>query len=529
MNGSLAEPVTQPLMRWERWAWGVLFVLALAFRLYNLGDRPFHHDESIHAWFTDHLVETGEYKYDPVYHGPVQYYANSISFLILGDSDFSARLPAALGGTGLVLMGLLLRGRFGPRVAVSAGILLAFSPNLLYYTRFCREDVWTLLGTAGLFLYLDRWYREKRLASLLAASFWAVIAFASKENFYVLCALMVPSVAAVFWEPPREIVFWPRIRRLVDFLEIHTPAILGALLFFFILSEVLYTYFFVNMGSWNPAFEAISYWWGQHKVERVGGPMTFHLPRLLQYEFVIVLPGIYLAVKRLLTPSSGVERFLSVWGLGSIAMYAYLGEKTPWLIVHQILPLIPFAAQAWASLDFGGLRARLLVPVSGAASLVTALSLSFWLPDLTPARPRAETVIYVQTAPEVLDVVRDIRAIAKTGVDLAASVDGEAGWPMSWYLRRLPVEWQPPQATRKPPLVICDPAKEQEFTDLLGPGYQKQQVPLRVWWIPEVSLNPLQPTPKELLTYLFTRKVWVPLGSTDILVFRDPSRIPPRR
>lgn len=529
MSGVVMGPVPQPLARWERWAWGVLFVVSLALRLYDLGDRPFHHDESIHAWFTDHLVQTGEYKYDPVYHGPVQYYVNSISFLVFGDSDFSARLPAALGGTGLVLMALLLRGRYGARTAFVAGILLSLSPNLLYYTRFCREDVWTLLGTAGTFLYLDRWYREKRLASLLASSFWAVIAFASKENFYVLCALMVPSVAMAFWEPPREIVFWPKIRKLVDFLEVHTVAILGALLFFFVLSEVLYTFFFVNMGSWNPAFEAISYWYGQHKVERVGGPKTFHLPRLLMYEFVIVLPGVYLAVKRLIRQSQPVDRFVGMWGLSSIAMYAYLGEKTPWLIVHQILPLIPLAAEAWAGLEFGRWKARILVPVAGVASFVTALSLSFWLPDLTPARDRAETVIYVQTAPEVLEVVEDIRRVAKTKPELAASVDGEAGWPMSWYLRRLPVEWTAPQANRRPPIVITDPPKEKEMTDLLGPGYEKKQIPLRVWWIPEVSLNPLRPTPKELLVYLFTRKVWVPLGSTDILVFRDPSRIPPRR
>jgi uncharacterized protein (TIGR03663 family) len=526
---SLAGISPMPLVRWERWAWGALLAATLCIRLVNLGDRPLHHDESIHAWFTDHLVQNGEYKYDPVYHGPVQYYVNAVSFLIFRDSDFTARLPAALGGTGLVLMALLLRARFGSRTAFAAGVLMAFSPNLLYYTRFCREDVWTLLGTAGTFLFLDRWFRERRIASLVAASFWAVIAFASKENFYVLLALMAPSVAVVFWEPGEGIVFWPKIRKLVDFLEVHTTAIVAALLFFFVLSEVLYTFFFVNMSSWNPAFDAISYWWGQHKVERVGGPKTFYLPRLLQYEFVIVLPALVIAFRRLFGKSTPVDRFLAMWGIGSIGMYGYLGEKTPWLIVHQILPLIPFAAEFWGGLDFTGSKARTLVPVAGVASFVTALSLSFWLPDLTPARERAESVIYVQTAPEVLAVVDDIRRVARTGVDLAASVDGEAGWPMSWYLRRLPVEWVAPQATRKPPVVLCDPAKEEEIAAILGPGYEKKQIPLRVWWVPETSLKPLMPTPGQLLSYLFTRKVWCPLGSTDIIVFRDASRIPPKR
>ncbi|MCL4808092.1 MAG: TIGR03663 family protein, partial [Thermoanaerobaculia bacterium] len=101
--------------RRERWAWGALLLLALLLRVWDLGSRAFHHDESIHGWFTYQLAYQGQYSYDPVYHGPVQYYAVAAAFRLLGDSDLSARLPAALGGTGLVAMAMLLRARFGRR------------------------------------------------------------------------------------------------------------------------------------------------------------------------------------------------------------------------------------------------------------------------------------------------------------------------------------------------------------------------------------------------------------------------------
>ena len=214
------------------------------------------------------------------------------TFRILGDSDFTARLPAALGGVGLVAMAILLRARFGRGAAFASGVLLAISPNLLYFTRFCREDVWSLLGTFGLFLWLDRWWRTRRVADLGLAAVWGAVAFASKENFYVLGALMVPSVLAAVWEPGKGFPAFAKIRSLLDVLERHGAAILGAILLFFTLSEVAYTFFLVHPESGNPAFLAISYWWGQHKVERVGGPKTYYLPRILQYEFAIVLPAL---------------------------------------------------------------------------------------------------------------------------------------------------------------------------------------------------------------------------------------------
>ena len=143
-------------------------------------------------------------------------------------------------------MAMLLRARFGRGAAFASGVLLAVSPNLLYYTRFCREDAWSLLGTFGLFLWLDRWWTTRRVADLALAAVWGAVAFASKENFYVLGALMAPAVLAAVWEPGRGFRLVPKLRALLDLLERHGAAIAGAILLFFTLSEVAYTLFLVH-------------------------------------------------------------------------------------------------------------------------------------------------------------------------------------------------------------------------------------------------------------------------------------------
>ncbi|MDL2716147.1 MAG: TIGR03663 family protein [Acidobacteriota bacterium] len=535
---SAAEP---PFSDLEKKAWIALFALSALLHLVQLGSHALHHDESIHAWAALHLIQDGTYKYDPVYHGPVQYFAVALAYktwglltLSSGDSDFSARLAPALGGIALSMMALLLRRRFGPAAAFATGVLAAFSPNLLYYSRFCRDDIWSLLGTAGLFLWLDQYLARGRLRDLCFASLSASVAFASKENFYVLLALMVPSVAAAWAEPGRGIDVWNRLRRIIDWLEAHTVPLVGALLLFFCVSEVLYTFFLVHPESGNPVFDAISYWWGQHKLERVGGPKTFYLPRLLQYEFAIVLPALAFIATRW-SRFTFAERFLAGWALSSVAMYAYLGEKAGWLIVHQVLPFLPLAGAAWALLAGKGSRARLGGAVVVAASLLTAVTLSFVYPVLTPNSRKAESAIQVQTCPEMLGLVDEILAYGKVGEVPAAIVSGEAGWPMSWYVRKAPVNWQAPKGDLRPPIVVCDDADADKQAEVLGPSYKRDRVPFRAWWIPDVAPKPLRPNLRQLLLYLFTRETWDradgnnPIGSVWVTVFRrtGPATLPP--
>ncbi len=554
MRSAAAATAPPAFSAFEKRAWIGLVALSFLLRVVQLGTHAFHHDESIHAYAAVRLLKEGFYKYDPVYHGPVQYFAVASVFAVSsvvgkvvglltglaaaktwdGTSDFTARLAPALAGVALTAMAVLLRRRFGRRAAFAAGALCALSPNLLYYTRFCRDDAWSLLGTAGLFLWLDEYLATRRVRDLSLAALSASVAFAAKENFYVLLALMVPSVAVAWMEPGRGLDVWNRLRRLIDWLEENATAVLGALLLFFVTSELLYTVFLVHPESGNPAVDAISYWWGQHKMERVGGPKTFYLPRLLQYEFAVLIPALAYVVARWRRLSFG-ERFVAGWAVSSVAMYAYLGEKAGWLLVHQVLPFLPLAGAAWALLAEKSTAWRVAGAATALASVVTSLTLSFVYPVLTPNSRKAESTIQVQTCPEMLGIVDEILRAGRAGEVPAAIVSGEAGWPLSWYVRFAPVNWQAPTGELHPPIVICDEGEADKQQQVLGPGYTRDRVPFRAWWIPDTSWKPLRPSPGQLLRYVFTRDAWSradgnnPIGAVWVTVFRRqyPAGSPP--
>lgn len=176
----------------------VLVVLAgaLAMRLYELGAKAMHHDESLHATFSWYFAQGQGYAHDPLMHGPLQFHATAGLFLLLGDGEFTARLPAALAGTALVATPLLFRRVLGGSGVIAAALLLALSPSLLYYSRFARADLpaalWSVLLVAAVWRY--RTEGGCRWLVMLAAAL--ALAFATKETAYLTAAVLLLYVNA---------------------------------------------------------------------------------------------------------------------------------------------------------------------------------------------------------------------------------------------------------------------------------------------------------------------------------------------
>ncbi|MGZ6971131.1 MAG: hypothetical protein ACXVID_05675, partial [Thermoanaerobaculia bacterium] len=160
---------------------------------------------------------------------------------------------------------------------------------------------------------------------------------------------------------------------------------------------------------------------------------------------------------------------------------------------------------------------------------------SFVNPVLTPNSRKAESTIQVQTCPEMLGLVDEILAYGKAGEVPATIISGEAGWPMSWYVRNAPVNWQAPMGNVRPPIVLCDEGEADKQAGILGPAYRRDRVPFRAWWIPDTSVSPLRPNLRQLLLYVFTRETWDradgnnPIGAVWVTVFRrtGPATLPP--
>ena len=87
--------------------------LALALRAVDLTGKPLHHDESEHAWFAWKLVNGRGYHYDPVFHGPVQFYLIAFFDFLFGAGDAVTRIAPILMGTTVVFLPFFLRRQLG--------------------------------------------------------------------------------------------------------------------------------------------------------------------------------------------------------------------------------------------------------------------------------------------------------------------------------------------------------------------------------------------------------------------------------
>ena len=171
---------------WEAVAYAALVGVGLAMRLWELGARAMHHDESLHALYSWNLFSGLGYEHNPMMHGPLQFEANAVLFLLFGDSDVTARLLYAVMGTALIAMPLLFRHRLGRGGAVITAALLTASPALLYFSRFARNDILMAVWAFGLVICMWRYFDEGRPRYLYISAALMALAFATKETSYLI-------------------------------------------------------------------------------------------------------------------------------------------------------------------------------------------------------------------------------------------------------------------------------------------------------------------------------------------------------
>jgi predicted membrane-bound mannosyltransferase len=170
--------------------YALVVVLAVAFRFWDLGGNALHHDESIHAQWSWDLTR-GQYTHNPVFHGPLYYHAQAFVNLLFGTSDYTSRMSAALFGVALVLLPLLVRKRLGPVGTFAAVAFIAFSPTIVYYSRFMREDIYmaafTMLMAVAMWRYID----EGRDRWLIVFALALAGSFATKEATFLTVAIFL--------------------------------------------------------------------------------------------------------------------------------------------------------------------------------------------------------------------------------------------------------------------------------------------------------------------------------------------------
>jgi uncharacterized protein (TIGR03663 family) len=584
-----------PVWSWltgENLLWLLLFVVAGILRFYALGDKPLHHDESLHAFYSWNLFRGNGYAYDPMMHGPFQFHANALMYFLFGASNTTCRLVAACSSMFCLGVVYLLRPQLGRAGALFGGLLMTLSPSFTYFGRFTREDIYFAAFSCLMIYGLVNYLATRKPRDLYLGAAGLALAFCTKEVIYILGFIIVSFLAFRWlWEntlrPKDEMYVTDALQELLA-----QPRILGAAAAVFgIIMIVLYTTVFSNPRGILDAFtKSLTYWMGQHEVQRGSQPVYFYAALLPWYETVSFLGALMATVYfgfvrekqnrawRLLGylilvaawwlftvegkqtfglvfslllvtlgvgmlayfsfgPKNLFVTFLIFWSLSAFSDMSFAGERMPWLILHSLLPMLLLTAAFLNDLweRFPRQRSWILgtVAVFAALLLHNTTLLCFYQQGANPA----EQLVYVQTSPDVPQVVRQIVNLSQRltgGTEMKITCEDYCSWPFAWYLRDFKnvgypkyTASQAENSIEKNPIILSGvemaaPGHDERVAQLLAADYVAQRYKLRVWWAADASVffNDSFAGQVQKIWRLFVyREPWNGLGSYDMIVY----------
>ncbi len=428
----------------------IILAITIFLRFYRLDLKLFHHDEAIHAWFSYRLLTQGIWMYDPSYHGPLIYYITAGMFWLFGSGDLVGRLVPALLGTLIVVLvyPLYRMGYLDRRQALVGALFLALSPDMVYFSRFLRQDImmvfFIMLLLVTLLAYIgtgSRWYG-------LGVAISVAGGMTLKEEF--------PAILLIFGIYFIYAAWKGRIRfpaRWKQDLAIFTVVALGII-------ALLYS----SLGQYpgmilNAGPLAIQHWIAISEEGRLGGPWYFYILLFIIYELPILILAVVGTLQFLAThsdlreridgllrrlrsappPEGLVERvraagigpgipgepakqteffgFCIWWMVLTMAFYALVNEKVPWLIVPQLLPAVFVAVY----------RLTTWKAVFACVSVVF-LVLCTWHTCFVPADVN-EPIVQVQNSEDLRWLFAQIDNASHV------AVASENYWPLPWYFR----------------------------------------------------------------------------------------------
>jgi DNA-binding beta-propeller fold protein YncE/4-amino-4-deoxy-L-arabinose transferase-like glycosyltransferase len=177
----------------------IIILLAIISRFYDLGARVMSHDEVNHVVPAWDLATGRGYNQDPITHGPLQFHLIALSYFMFGDSDFTARIPAALASVTAVAFVLLFFKRYlGKRGHLIGGLIFLISPYLLFYGRYTRNEGLIELIAVVLVYATLRYLDRGDNFSLILLTIAHALNFAAKETAYIYMAILLLFLAFQF-------------------------------------------------------------------------------------------------------------------------------------------------------------------------------------------------------------------------------------------------------------------------------------------------------------------------------------------
>lgn len=487
------------LARWEFLLYGIIVVAVLVTRFLALDARAYHHDESIHAKTSWDLMNGVAYRYNPVYHGPFQYFATAGIFKLSGAGDFAGRImPASLGVAAIFALPWLYRTYLGRHGTWIAMVALTVSTGFMYFSRFARNDIymafWTVLLFGALLRYIDR--PQRRWVLLVGAALG--FSFVTKENAYITGFIFVSFVGmlgAWVWRTTPEEGAAGATRRKIgaafSALWSDPEGVAYSLLIFLGIIFLFMTSFLTYLPGFREGIiKSFTVWADIHSSQRVNQPWFFYFIFVGVYELFAALMGLAGIVQAIRRPSL-LPMLLLYWTVMSFFIYSVAGEKAAWLTLHPTLPLtllaswyvgnvIPRIADTGARVGLAFLTSVLL-----GWTAWNSVPVTFIHGDVP-----TDFVIYTQTSRDVLetlDVIEEAGSRTGEGLGIPIFLHAETHWPYAWYLRDYTAVYYAPNMTEPPTqkIILASDVSAREIGYLLV-DYVGIEMKLREWFPEQV-------------------------------------------
>jgi sugar lactone lactonase YvrE len=131
-------------------------------------------------------------------HGPFQFHILALTYYLIGASDFTSRIPAALFSLATIWMTWYWRRFIGNWGALFAGLLLLVSPYLLFYGRYTRNEAFVgLFGILMLYAVL-RFFETGWHRYLYLVTFAIIFHLVTKETSYIYAGLLLVYLVGAF-------------------------------------------------------------------------------------------------------------------------------------------------------------------------------------------------------------------------------------------------------------------------------------------------------------------------------------------
>ncbi len=166
----------------------VILIIAIFTRFYMLENRVMSHDETSHTYFSWLYFKGQGYAHDPVTHGPLQFHLVALSYFLFGDTDTTARIPAALFSIATVAFMWAYRRYLGRTGALIAALLLTISPFMLYYGRYVRNEAFVAFWGVVMLWSMLRYFDTGKHKFLYIFTAVVVLHFCTKETAFIYTA-----------------------------------------------------------------------------------------------------------------------------------------------------------------------------------------------------------------------------------------------------------------------------------------------------------------------------------------------------